>query len=86
MKLEFLGLHWAVTQVFREYLYGSKFKILTDNHPLSSIMKSKQTVADLSKLADPSFEVEYHPVRSNAAAEIKHQSVSPGREFSGGKI
>ena len=28
MKLEFLGLHWAITKKFREYLYGSKFRIL----------------------------------------------------------
>ena len=72
MKLEFLGLHWAVTQKFREYLYGSNFKILTDNHPLSRIMKSKQTAADLSKLADLSdfnFEIEYRSGRSNAAAD-----------------
>ena len=72
MKLEFLGLHWAVTKKFREYLYGSKFRILTDSHPLSRIMKSKQTAADLSKLADLSdfnFDIEYRSGRSNAAAD-----------------
>ena len=72
MKLEFLGLHWAVTKKFREYLYGSKFRILTYSHPLSRIKKSKQTAADLSKLADLSdfnFDIEYRSGRSNAAAD-----------------
>ena len=58
--------------ITREYLYGSKFRILTDSHPLSRIMKSKQTAADLSKLADLSdfnFDIEYRSGRSDAAAD-----------------
>ena len=69
MKLEFLDLHWAVSQKFREYLYDSKFQILTVNHPFSRNMKFKQTAADLSKLADFSgfnLRIEYRSGRSNA--------------------
>jgi len=79
MKLKFLGLDWAITQKCKEYLYGSKFKILTDNYPLSRIMKSKQTAADLSKLADLSdfnFEIEYRSVRSNDATDALSRNVS----------
>ena len=37
MKLEFLGLKWAVTERFREYLLGAKFIFYTDNSPLSHL-------------------------------------------------
>ena len=54
MKLEFLSLHWAVTQKFRKYLYGSTFVIKTDSHPLRRILKSRQTAADMSILSEES--------------------------------
>ena len=72
MKLEFLCLHWAVTQKFRHYLYGSDFTIFTDNNPLSKILTAKQTAADMSKLADLSdfnFQLQYKPGRVNKAAD-----------------
>lgn len=72
MKLEFLGLHWAVTHKFKDYLYGSKFTIKTDNHPLSRIKTAKRTVADASKLAelaDYDFDIEYRSGVSNKAAD-----------------
>ena len=41
MKLELLGLKWAVTDKFREYLIGNKFTVLTDNNPLSHLQTAK---------------------------------------------
>ena len=52
MKLEFMALHWAVTKKFRDYLYGAQFVNKTDNNPLSRILSSKNTAADMEKLAD----------------------------------
>ena len=72
MKLEFLSLHWAVTHKFRQYLYGSTFVIKTDSHPLSRILKSRQTAADMSKLSELSdfnFTIEYRTGISNKAAD-----------------
>ena len=72
MKLEFLSLHWAVTHKFRQYLYGSTFVIKTDSHPLSRILKSRQTAADmnkLSELSDFNFTIEYRTGISNKAAD-----------------
>ena len=45
MKLEFQALHLAVTQKFKDYLYGSRAIIKTDNHPLSRIRVAKKTAA-----------------------------------------
>jgi transposase InsO family protein len=72
MKIEFLALHWAVTKKFRDYLYGSQFTILTDNNPLSRILTSKQTAADMGKLADLAdfnFTVQYRSGKTNKAAD-----------------
>ena len=72
MKLEFQALHWAVSIKFRDYLYGSKFMVKTDSHPLSKVLTSKKTAADMSKLAelaDFNFEIEYRSGKSNTAAD-----------------
>jgi hypothetical protein len=72
MKLEFLALHWAITKKFRDILYGSEFVVLTDNNPLSRILSTKQTAADMGKLADLSdynFQIQYKSGRNNQAAD-----------------
>ena len=39
-KLEFLALKWAITEQFREYLQYRPFTVLTDNNPLTYILKT----------------------------------------------
>ncbi|KYO29203.1 hypothetical protein Y1Q_0009972 [Alligator mississippiensis] len=39
-KLEFLALKWAVTEKFRDHLYGTTFQVWTDNNPLTYILTS----------------------------------------------
>ena len=39
-KLEFLALKWAITEQFREYLQYRPFTMLTDNNPLTYILKT----------------------------------------------
>ena len=39
-KLEFLALKWAVSEKFKDYLYGGKFEVFTDNNPLTYILTS----------------------------------------------
>ena len=34
-KLEFLALKWAVSEKLHDYLYGTKFTVVTDNNPLT---------------------------------------------------
>ena len=36
-KLEFLALKWAVTDRFKDLLYGQKFLVITDNNPLTYV-------------------------------------------------
>ena len=37
-KLEFLGLKWAVTMVFHEYMFGNHFTVKSYNDPLKNIL------------------------------------------------
>ena len=50
-KLEFLALKWAVTDKFKDYLYGAKFVVYTDNNPLTYVLSKGQTRCDWSSLA-----------------------------------
>jgi transposase InsO family protein len=72
-KREFLALKWAVTEKFKEYLYGSSFKVFTDNNPLSYVLSTGQLDAVghrwLSNLSSFSFEIFYKAGKYNAAAD-----------------
>ena len=37
-KLELSALKWAVNEKFHDYLYGTKFKAITDNNPLTDTL------------------------------------------------
>ena len=41
MKLEVLAMKWAITDKFRHYLLGGKFKVVTDNNPLTYFRSAK---------------------------------------------
>ena len=73
MRLELLGLKWAVTEKFKDYLYGSFCKVYTDNNPLSHLNTSKAACTDMrwiAQLADYNLEIHYKPGRSNQNADI----------------
>ena len=69
-KLEFLGLKWAVTEQFRDYLYyAPEFVVYTDNNPLTYVLTSAKLNATglrwVGELADFNFEIWYRPGKSN---------------------
>ena len=73
MKLELLAMTWAITKKFKDYLYGTKFTVLTDNNPLAHVMDAKKTVAEmgwLADLADFNFEIKYRSGKSNVNADV----------------
>lgn len=73
-KLEFLALKWAITEKLHDYLYGTKFTVITDNNPLTYVLTKAKLDATghrwLSALACYDFDVVYRPGASNAAADI----------------
>ena len=72
-QLEFLGLKWAITEKFRDYLYHQKAIIITDNNPLSYLKTAKSLSAkDLrwaSQLQQFQFEIQHRSGKMNAAAD-----------------
>ena len=83
LKLEFAALFWAVTQKFKEYLYGAEFTVYTDNNPLSYILKTKTSAVDmrwLAQLADYHFDVVYKTGRTNLNADAlsRHPAYTEG--------
>ena len=72
-KLEFMALFWAVTQQFKDYLWGRKFLVRTDNNPLTYIMKSANLDATrhrwVGSLASFNFDIEYQWGKNNVVAD-----------------
>ena len=72
-KLEFCALKWAVTEKFKDYLYHSKFRVVTDNNPLTYILTSAKLDATghrwVAELANYDFDIVYRAARNNVAAD-----------------
>lgn len=83
-KLEFLGLKWAVTDKFHDYLFGAKFLVKTDNNPLTYVLTTAKLDATghrwLAELSAYDFTIEYVTGKSNVDADalsrIVHQTTS----------
>ena len=72
-KLEFLALKWAVTDKFKEYLYGATFEVYTDNNPLTYVMTSAKLDACshrwVAALASYDFSLYYKQGKQNVDAD-----------------
>ena len=72
-KLEFLALKWAISEKFRDYLYGSKFEVLTDNNPLTYVLTTAKLDATgqrwVASLCDYDFVIKYRSGRKNSDAD-----------------
>lgn len=72
-KLEFLGLYWAVTKKFNDYLYGHKFRVTTDNNPLTYAFSSAKLDATghrwVAELSTFDFDISYKSGKTNVDAD-----------------
>ena len=72
-KLEFLALKWAVSEKFKNYLYGRKFEVFTDNNPLTYILTSAKLDATTQRwiagLASFHFSLSYKSGKSNTEVD-----------------
>ncbi|KAI8517499.1 hypothetical protein Bbelb_035160 [Branchiostoma belcheri] len=72
-KLELLGLKWAVTDKFKDYLYGAKCTVFTDNNPLAHLGTAQLGAVEqrwAASLANFDFDVKYRPGKSNVNADV----------------
>ena len=58
-KLEFLALKWAVTQKFSDYLTMNHFLVLTDNNPLTYVLKTAKLDVTGQRWASASSEYDF---------------------------
>ena len=83
-KLEFLALKWAVSEKFRDYLYGSKFEVLTDNNPLTYVLTTAKLDATgqrwVASLCDYDFVIKYRSGRKNIDADSLSRVPSSEKE------
>ncbi|KAL7824273.1 hypothetical protein SRHO_G00342580 [Serrasalmus rhombeus] len=72
-KLEFLALKWAISEKFHDYLYGSNFKVLTDNNPLTYVLTSAKLDATghrwLAAISMYNFDIHYKSGKNNLDAD-----------------
>lgn len=67
---EFLGMYWAVKQ-FRQYLWGRKFKLITDHQPLTYSLSNtnRRIFRGKLELEEYDYELIYKPGRHNVVAD-----------------
>ncbi|KAI3375963.1 hypothetical protein L3Q82_016499, partial [Scortum barcoo] len=72
-KLELLALKWSIVEKFRDYLYGHVFTVVTDNNPLTYVLKSAKLDAAsyrwLAALSTFDFNIKYRAGKSNQNAD-----------------
>ena len=81
---EFLALRYA-TQVFRPYLYGRKFTVMTDHQSLTHLKKMRNPNGRLQRwnidLLDFTFDVVYKPGKTNTDADTLSRYGMESGEF-----
>lgn len=69
---EMLAIYWSL-QIFRNYLYGAKFMILTDHQPLTFALSPKNTNSKLKRmkayLEEHDYKIVYKPGKANVVAD-----------------
>ena len=71
-KLELLALKWAVTEKFKDYLYGAEFVIFTDNNPLVHLETARLGAVEqrwAAQLANFRYTIKYRPGTQNRNAD-----------------
>ncbi|KAG1443008.1 hypothetical protein G6F55_012799 [Rhizopus delemar] len=72
-KLECLAVIWAV-KLFRPYLLGKKFTVITDHSALNGLLKTPNPTGIIARwitiLSEYEFEVKYRPGRVNESADF----------------
>lgn len=71
-KLELLALKWAVTEKFKDYLYGAEFTVYTDNNPLVHLETARLGAVEqrwVAQLSNFRYNIKYRSGLQNRNAD-----------------
>ncbi len=63
-KLELLAMKWAMSEKFKDYLWGAKVLVITDNNPLVHLRTAKLGAVEqrwVAQLANYDYQLQYRP-------------------------
>lgn len=66
-------MKWAVVEKFKDYLWGAKFSVVTDNNPLVHLQTAKLGAVEqrwVAQLANFDYSIRYRPGKENANADV----------------
>lgn len=72
-KLELLALKWALSEKFKDYLWGAKVTVVTDNNPLVHLQTAKLRAVEqwwVAQLANFDYQLQYRPGREHTNADV----------------
>ena len=89
-KLEFLAMKWAIAEKFKDYLWGAKVTVVTDNNPLVHLQTAKLGAVEqrwVAQLANFDYTIQYRPGKDNTNADVlsRFPAVSTGPDQAGMK-
>ncbi len=72
-KLELLAMKWAMSEKFKDYLWGAKVLVITDNNPLVHLRTAKLGAVEqrwVAQLANYDYQLQYRPGREYTNADV----------------
>ncbi|MGL5209396.1 reverse transcriptase domain-containing protein [Cetobacterium sp.] len=72
-KLELLAMKWALSEKFKDYLWGAKVQVVTDNNPLVHLQTAKLGAVEqrwVAQLANFDYQLRYRPGREHTNADV----------------
>lgn len=80
-KLELLAMKWAVSEKFKDYLWGAKVTVITDNSPLVHLQTAKLGSVEqrwVAQLANFDYTIQHRPGKDHTNADALSRLPSPG--------
>jgi hypothetical protein len=68
-KREFLALKWSICDKCKDYLYGQRFTVLTDNNPVTYVLTTTTGHRWLAALSTFNFDIKYRPGKNSTDAD-----------------
>lgn len=75
LQKELLAIHWGINY-FRPYLYGRKFKVVTDHRPLVSLFSDNKPSSKMTRVRQDLCEYEYEIVYRKGSLNVVADALS----------